>query len=367
MTLTFAGIARARLVLVTVTGEAKREALARVAAGDDRARRRTSAPTGSCGSPTRPPPATWPERSASRPLRDHRRGGPAGRPAAALPRARPGAVRRRAALGPGAARLRGVARSTGATRTGRRALRSCGSSSAAAAHVVGRICRPPRRRRAPTAGSAPSSAPTTPTRCGRWSARRREWVAERGAARCAGPATCHRSPTTTPACSSAGFEHRRRHRPAVAPALVRRPPRRRRARARRATRCRRWRADRPTRRRSTTLAIDGGRRAAAAARRPAGRPGARASTGAAGAIAAVPDVSATSRDLAARAAADPTEAGDRAAAKAIPPCSCPPSCGAAAVAGYDARVVALVARRRTAARHRPPGCARWLRIETDCL
>jgi 6-phosphogluconolactonase len=37
MTLTFAGIARARLVLVTVTGEEKREALARVAAGDDTA------------------------------------------------------------------------------------------------------------------------------------------------------------------------------------------------------------------------------------------------------------------------------------------------------------------------------------------
>jgi 6-phosphogluconolactonase len=35
MTLTFTGIARARLVLVTVAGEAKREALARVAAGDD--------------------------------------------------------------------------------------------------------------------------------------------------------------------------------------------------------------------------------------------------------------------------------------------------------------------------------------------
>ncbi|MGI8662648.1 MAG: 6-phosphogluconolactonase [Acidimicrobiales bacterium] len=35
MTLTFAGIARARLVLVTVSGEEKREALARVAAGDD--------------------------------------------------------------------------------------------------------------------------------------------------------------------------------------------------------------------------------------------------------------------------------------------------------------------------------------------
>ncbi len=34
MTLTFAGIARARLVLVTVTGEAKRAALARVAADD---------------------------------------------------------------------------------------------------------------------------------------------------------------------------------------------------------------------------------------------------------------------------------------------------------------------------------------------
>jgi 6-phosphogluconolactonase len=35
MTLTFAGIARARLVLVTVSGEEKRVALARVAAGDD--------------------------------------------------------------------------------------------------------------------------------------------------------------------------------------------------------------------------------------------------------------------------------------------------------------------------------------------
>ncbi|HLT69215.1 MAG TPA: 6-phosphogluconolactonase, partial [Acidimicrobiales bacterium] len=34
MTLTFAGIARARLVLVTVAGEHKRDALARVAAGD---------------------------------------------------------------------------------------------------------------------------------------------------------------------------------------------------------------------------------------------------------------------------------------------------------------------------------------------
>jgi 6-phosphogluconolactonase/glucosamine-6-phosphate isomerase/deaminase len=34
MTLTLAGIARARLALVTVAGEAKREALARVMAGD---------------------------------------------------------------------------------------------------------------------------------------------------------------------------------------------------------------------------------------------------------------------------------------------------------------------------------------------
>ena len=34
MTLTFAGIARARLVVVTVVGESKREALARVIAGD---------------------------------------------------------------------------------------------------------------------------------------------------------------------------------------------------------------------------------------------------------------------------------------------------------------------------------------------
>jgi len=36
MTLTFAGIQRARLVLVTVSGEEKREALARVAAGDEK-------------------------------------------------------------------------------------------------------------------------------------------------------------------------------------------------------------------------------------------------------------------------------------------------------------------------------------------
>ena len=35
MTLTFAGIARARLVLVTVAGEAKRSAFARVRAGED--------------------------------------------------------------------------------------------------------------------------------------------------------------------------------------------------------------------------------------------------------------------------------------------------------------------------------------------
>ena len=35
MTLTFAGIARARLVLVTVSGKDKQEALARVAAGED--------------------------------------------------------------------------------------------------------------------------------------------------------------------------------------------------------------------------------------------------------------------------------------------------------------------------------------------
>jgi 6-phosphogluconolactonase/glucosamine-6-phosphate isomerase/deaminase len=34
MTLTFAGIARARLALVTVAGEHKREAMARVLAGD---------------------------------------------------------------------------------------------------------------------------------------------------------------------------------------------------------------------------------------------------------------------------------------------------------------------------------------------
>jgi 6-phosphogluconolactonase len=35
MTLTFGGIARARLVLVTVSGAGKRDAMARVAAGDD--------------------------------------------------------------------------------------------------------------------------------------------------------------------------------------------------------------------------------------------------------------------------------------------------------------------------------------------
>ena len=35
MTLTFAGIARARLALVTVAGEEKAEALGRVARGDD--------------------------------------------------------------------------------------------------------------------------------------------------------------------------------------------------------------------------------------------------------------------------------------------------------------------------------------------
>jgi 6-phosphogluconolactonase len=35
MTLTLAGIARARLVLVTVSGDSKREALARVVAGDE--------------------------------------------------------------------------------------------------------------------------------------------------------------------------------------------------------------------------------------------------------------------------------------------------------------------------------------------
>jgi 6-phosphogluconolactonase len=35
MTLTFAGIARARLVLVTVTGDEKRDALRKVANGDD--------------------------------------------------------------------------------------------------------------------------------------------------------------------------------------------------------------------------------------------------------------------------------------------------------------------------------------------
>ena len=54
MTLTFAGIARARLVLVTVAGEEKREALARVRAGDaDVPAAPTSTPSGSSGSPTR--------------------------------------------------------------------------------------------------------------------------------------------------------------------------------------------------------------------------------------------------------------------------------------------------------------------------
>lgn len=44
MTFTFSGIAKARLVLVTVSGEEKREALARVAAGDDVPAARIDAP-----------------------------------------------------------------------------------------------------------------------------------------------------------------------------------------------------------------------------------------------------------------------------------------------------------------------------------
>ena len=51
MTLTFAGIARARLVLVTVAGADKREALARVAAGDRPCRPPTSTPSGWSGWP----------------------------------------------------------------------------------------------------------------------------------------------------------------------------------------------------------------------------------------------------------------------------------------------------------------------------
>ena len=58
MTLTFAGIARARLVLVTVSGEEKREALARVRRRRPRLPRHPRAtPTRSSGSPTAPPPA----------------------------------------------------------------------------------------------------------------------------------------------------------------------------------------------------------------------------------------------------------------------------------------------------------------------
>ena len=62
MTLTLGGIARARLVLVTVAGEAKRDALARVAADDpDTPAARRCGPTGCCGSSTRRPRATWPD------------------------------------------------------------------------------------------------------------------------------------------------------------------------------------------------------------------------------------------------------------------------------------------------------------------
>ena len=57
MTLTFAGIARARLALVTVAGEEKREALARVVAGDEPCRPAASGPTGWSGSSTRRPRA----------------------------------------------------------------------------------------------------------------------------------------------------------------------------------------------------------------------------------------------------------------------------------------------------------------------
>ncbi len=60
MTLTFAGIARARLVVLTVAGEDKREAVRRVHEADPSRRRPGSPPTASCGSSTEPPPATSP-------------------------------------------------------------------------------------------------------------------------------------------------------------------------------------------------------------------------------------------------------------------------------------------------------------------
>ena len=63
MTLTFAGIARARLVLVTVTGEEKREALARVVAGDPDCPGTHVTATASCGSPTPPPPGRHTEKA----------------------------------------------------------------------------------------------------------------------------------------------------------------------------------------------------------------------------------------------------------------------------------------------------------------
>ena len=61
MTLHVAGIARLRLALVTVAGEAKRDALARVVADDPRDPGPGSGPTGCCGSSIRRPPATWPD------------------------------------------------------------------------------------------------------------------------------------------------------------------------------------------------------------------------------------------------------------------------------------------------------------------
>ena len=56
MTLTFAGIARARLVVFTVMGEEKAEALAKVARGDDVPAARVRGRARASGSSTVPPP-----------------------------------------------------------------------------------------------------------------------------------------------------------------------------------------------------------------------------------------------------------------------------------------------------------------------
>ena len=177
MTLTFAGIARARLVLVTVAGEEKREALARVRAGDPtcpgshvRADQRAS------GSPTPPPPAephcTLTSGSAvgavdglgrraglGRPRRDHPARSPPG-PAAAQrargprPRGRPSQrttvqpshVRRRAPAGPGPrpTRSRARAQRRGQVRHGGDALEH--EARVRVACRPARAARPPARR-----------------------------------------------------------------------------------------------------------------------------------------------------------------------------------------------------------------------------